>query len=118
MLKPPIKFKDAVGRKFSFPWHLCKSWKGMEALINQAFLHVDGIGQHVHEGHYDLVGPDGEIILPQVYESMVKPDWAISMHMWPMPEPPPMMGPPPGHGGHGPPGKCNRVSKNMPQILT
>jgi hypothetical protein len=27
MLKAPIKFKDAVGRKFSFPWHLCKSWK-------------------------------------------------------------------------------------------
>lgn len=27
MLKPPIKFKDAVGRKFSFPWHLCKTWK-------------------------------------------------------------------------------------------
>lgn len=27
MTKPPIKFKDAVGRKFSFPWHLCKTWK-------------------------------------------------------------------------------------------
>ena len=27
MLKPPIKFKDAVGRKFSFPWHLCKTWR-------------------------------------------------------------------------------------------
>jgi len=27
MLKPPIKFKDAVGRKFNFPWHLCKTWK-------------------------------------------------------------------------------------------
>jgi len=26
-LKPPIKFKDAVGRKFSFPWHICKTWK-------------------------------------------------------------------------------------------
>lgn len=25
--KAPIKFKDAVGRKFSFPWHLCKTWK-------------------------------------------------------------------------------------------
>jgi len=25
--KPPIKFKDAVGRKFSFPWHICKTWK-------------------------------------------------------------------------------------------
>ena len=92
--KPPIKFKDAVGRKFSFPWHLCKTWKGMEELIKQAFLHVDVIGPHVHEGHYDLVGPDGEIILPQVWETMVQPDWAITMHMWPMPEPPPPPPPP------------------------
>ncbi|EAT88644.2 hypothetical protein SNOG_03439 [Parastagonospora nodorum SN15] len=90
--KAPIKFKDAVGRKFSFPWNLCKTWKGMEELIKQAFLHVDVIGPHVHEGHYDLVGPDGEIILPQVWETMIQPDWAITMHMWPMPEPPP---PPP-----------------------
>jgi hypothetical protein len=61
--------------------------KGMEALIQQAFLHVDVIGQHVHEGHYDLFDPSGEIILPQVYESMVKPDWAITMQMWPIPDP-------------------------------
>jgi hypothetical protein len=27
MLKLPIKFKDVVGRMFSFPWHLCKTWK-------------------------------------------------------------------------------------------
>jgi len=26
-LKGPIKFKDAVGRKFSFPWQVCKTWK-------------------------------------------------------------------------------------------
>jgi hypothetical protein len=25
-VKAPIKFKDAIGRKFSFPWHLCKIW--------------------------------------------------------------------------------------------
>ncbi|KAK8221189.1 hypothetical protein IWZ01DRAFT_490085 [Phyllosticta capitalensis] len=84
----PIKFKDAVGRKFSFPWHLCKTWRGMEGLIKQAFLHVDVIGQHVHDGHYDLVGPDGEIILPQVWETVVQPDWTVTMHMWPMEEPP------------------------------
>ena len=82
----PIRFKDAVGRKFTFPWHLCKTWKGMESLIKQAFLHVDLIGVHVQEGRYDLVGPDGEIILPQVWQTMVKPGWAISMHMWPLPE--------------------------------
>ncbi|KAK5674309.1 hypothetical protein LTS10_012893 [Elasticomyces elasticus] len=86
-MKAPIKFKDAVGRKFSFPWHLCKTWKGMENLIKQAFMHVDGIGEQVYEGHYDLTGPDGEIILPQVWDTMIQPDWEISMHMWPMPEP-------------------------------
>jgi chemotaxis protein histidine kinase CheA len=84
--KAPIRFKDAVGRKFSFPFHLCKTWKGMESLIKQAFLHVDVLGDHVHQGHYDLMGPDGEIILPQVWETMIQPDWEISMHMWPMPE--------------------------------
>jgi hypothetical protein len=76
----------------------------MEDLIKQAFLHVDVIGPHVHDGHYDLVGPDGEIILPQVWETMIQPDWAITMHMWPMPEPPPPPPPPPGiPGGPLPP---------------
>jgi hypothetical protein len=65
-------------------------------LIRQAFLHVEVIGPHVQEGHYDLIGPNGEIILPQVWETMIEPDWAITMHMWPMPDPP--KGPP------GPPG--------------
>jgi hypothetical protein len=89
MTKAPIKFNDAVGRKFSFPWHLCKTWKGMESLIKQAFSHVDMIGEHVRQGHYDLTGPDGEIILPQVWDTMVQPDWEITMHMWPMEEPKP-----------------------------
>jgi hypothetical protein len=84
----PITFKDAVGRQFSFSWHTCKTWKGMESLIKQAFLHVDVIGQHVQEGHYDLMGPDGTIILPQVWESMIRPDWEVTMHMWPIPERP------------------------------
>jgi hypothetical protein len=60
--------------------------QGMKALIDQAFLYVEPIGKHVHDGHYDLIGPDGEIILPQVWETMVKPDWSIHMQMWPMPE--------------------------------
>lgn len=91
----------------------------MEELIKQAFLHVEVIGPHVADGHYDLVGPQGEILLPQVWETMIEPDWSITMHMWPMPEPPkaPPPGPPPGmferprsrhggahaHGGRGPP---------------
>lgn len=68
----------------------------MEELIKQAFLHVEGIGPLVAEGHYDLIGPNGEIILPQVWETMIEPDWSISMHMWPVPEP---RMPPIGAGG-------------------
>lgn len=60
----------------------------MDYLIRQAFLHVEVIGPHVAEGHYDLVGPNGEIILPQVWETVLEPDWTVTMHMWPMPEPP------------------------------
>jgi hypothetical protein len=26
-MQAPLRFKDAVGRKFSFPWHLVKTWK-------------------------------------------------------------------------------------------
>jgi hypothetical protein len=115
--KKPIKLKDAVGRKFSFPFHLCSTWavslasargslikltscflQGMEELIKQAFVHVDVIGPHVLEGHYDLIGPNGEIILPQVWETMIEPDWSITMHMWPMPPMPEPIGPPPMPG--------------------
>lgn len=60
----------------------------MEELIRQAFLHVENIGPHVQEGHYDLLGPNGEIILPQVWETVVEPDWTVTMHMWPMPPEP------------------------------
>jgi len=58
----------------------------MEELIKQAFLHIDKVGPHVQEGHYDLLGPNGEIILPQVWESVIEPDLSVTMHMWPMPE--------------------------------
>ncbi|CAG8980083.1 hypothetical protein HYALB_00013485 [Hymenoscyphus albidus] len=55
---------------------------GMEELINQAFLHMEVIGPHVLEGHYDLIGPSGEIILPQVWERTVEPDLVITMRIW------------------------------------
>ncbi|KAH7385115.1 hypothetical protein BKA64DRAFT_158101 [Cadophora sp. MPI-SDFR-AT-0126] len=97
--KAPIKFKDAVGRKYSFPFHMAATWNGVEELIKQAFLHVDVLGPHVNEGHYDLICSSGDlsgqIILPQVWETMVEPGWEINMHMWPLPDPPKPIPPPP-----------------------
>lgn len=34
--KKPIKFKDAVGRKFSFPFHLCNTWAVCSPLPHSA----------------------------------------------------------------------------------
>jgi hypothetical protein len=85
--KASIRFKDAVGRKFNFPFHLCAKWLGMEDLIKQAFAHIEDLNPHVQAGHYDLVGPDGEIILPSIWERVIEPDWAITMLMWPMTQP-------------------------------
>jgi hypothetical protein len=76
--------------------------QGMEDLIKQAFMQVDVLGPHVMEGHYDLIGPDGEIILPSVWEKVVQPDWAITMTMWPMDKMPPLGPKMPGAPGmHG-----------------
>ncbi|RDL39878.1 uncharacterized protein BP5553_04218 [Venustampulla echinocandica] len=115
--RKPVKFKDAVGRKFSFPFHLCVTWAGMEDLIRQAFQNVDVVGPHVQDGHYDLIGPNGEILLPQVWETVIEPDMSITMHMWPMPEPsnrasgPPPPPPPPPAGLPGGPRGPRKVPR-------
>ncbi|QYT04574.1 hypothetical protein H0G86_011476 [Trichoderma simmonsii] len=83
-LLSPIKFTDAVGRRFNFPVHLCYTWQEMEDLIKQAFSQVDILGPRVQEGHYDLTGPDGKIILPSVWEETVEPGLRITMTMWPL----------------------------------
>ncbi|ESU18230.1 hypothetical protein FGSG_11383 [Fusarium graminearum PH-1] len=56
-----IRFTDAVGRKFMFPFHLCATWQGMEDLIKQAFVQVDVLGPHVMKGHYDLIAPGARL---------------------------------------------------------
>lgn len=58
----------------------------MEEIITQAFLHVEVIDLYVQKGCNDLVGPDGNIILPCTWETTVEPDMQINIHMWPIPE--------------------------------
>ncbi|TGJ80358.1 hypothetical protein E0Z10_g8411 [Xylaria hypoxylon] len=53
--KLPVRFRDAVGRSFLFPWEKAKTWGGMRRLINSCFLHVDILGPHVMAGRYDLL---------------------------------------------------------------
>ncbi|KAH8897721.1 hypothetical protein GQ53DRAFT_884503 [Thozetella sp. PMI_491] len=82
-LKEPIRFNDCVGRKFAFPFHLCQKWPDMEDLIKNAFLHVEVVGSEVLKGHYDLKDPHGDIVLPSMWEKVVKPGWFVTMDLWP-----------------------------------
>lgn len=75
----PISFKDAVGRNYTLPFETCRKWdvsaplsfrepllgsarvveiliiiQAMKATIIEAFNHVEVIGPHVVEGHFDL----------------------------------------------------------------
>jgi hypothetical protein len=68
----------------------------MKRLIEQAFLHVEVIGPHVFDGHYDLVMKEtGCIVMPRLWDAAVKPGCSITMHMWPLPalSPPPLAPP-------------------------
>ncbi|KAK5072247.1 hypothetical protein LTR70_010534 [Exophiala xenobiotica] len=87
--KAPLRFKDALGRSYNFPWDRCYKWDDMEGLIHQAFSHIDKIGPHVLQGHYDLIGPDKEIIMPDYWEDSITPGMHITMMLWPIPEPEP-----------------------------
>lgn len=80
---PFIQFKDALNRKYSFPYRLCTTWPNMEELIKQAFDNVEHLAHSVHEGWYDLFGPEKQIILPSLWEKTIEPEWTISMAMWP-----------------------------------
>ncbi|KAK0651009.1 hypothetical protein B0T16DRAFT_403014 [Cercophora newfieldiana] len=110
----PVSFKDCVGRKFLFPFEFCKNWDDMRNLIESAFLHVEIIGPNVFRGFYDLI-INGDIVMPALWSSSIRPGDKVTMHMWPMNEviPPPIGRPlgarppmppmPPMRGGGPPP---------------
>ncbi|PWY89522.1 hypothetical protein BO94DRAFT_584775 [Aspergillus sclerotioniger CBS 115572] len=84
--KEIIIFEDAIGRKHSLQFNCCRTWIGMEKFIRQAFLQSDVIETHVAKGYYDLMGSNGDIILPQDWESVVEPGWVITMYLRPISE--------------------------------
>lgn len=73
---------------FNFPFELAQKWEAMSDMINQAFAHAEPIGSMVLKQEYDLIGPPGEIIMPQIWETVLEPEWMVTMHMWPIPKPP------------------------------
>jgi len=83
----------------------------MEEFIRQPFLHVEGLWYTFAEGHYDLIRPNGEIILPLVWEIVIKPGWSVSTHMWLA-----IPGPTPSHYFRLQSRQDGRVSRSPPPV--
>src|SRR5271156_6613322 len=60
----------------------------MKKLIRGIFSHVENraLVDGVEAGAYYLHDTSGAIILPQLWEATIEPEWTISMHMWSLPE--------------------------------
>lgn len=99
-----IRLETEKGRSYNFPFHLCRTWdvsylphvtlgcrvltriaQGMERLIKQSFKNAPNLAASVAALEYDLLDPNGDIILPQVWESVVQPNWTMRVKLWPPP---------------------------------
>lgn len=98
----PVILKDCLGRKFLFPIQKCRSWQvslpneksyrikadlvielqSMESLIRRSFSHVESMNSKIVTGSYDILGPTGEIILPEIWEAVIKPGWVVELRFW------------------------------------
>ncbi|RSL49419.1 hypothetical protein CEP54_012448 [Fusarium duplospermum] len=79
-----ISFTDALSRKFKFPFYKVEKFEGLKSLIDAAFVQVDVLRSDVQEGHFDLIGPDDIVMLPEVWDDLIRPGMNITMTMWPM----------------------------------
>ena len=98
----PVILKDCLGRKFLFPIQKCRSWQvsssrveyyssnsdlvidlqSMENLIKRSFSHVETMNSKIFRGSYDILSPTGEIILPEIWDSVIKPGWIVELRFW------------------------------------
>lgn len=85
--KAPLRFKDAGGRTWTFPWKYCKEWKTMQVLIVKCYQDHPGVYRQVEQGRYWLFGPDEVVIMPELWEDTVQPGWEVAMQLWPLPPP-------------------------------
>jgi len=53
----------------------------MQKLLNRTFGTLDTI-DHIEKGRYDLVCPNGDIILPLAWEHTIQPEWLVVMVLW------------------------------------
>lgn len=51
----------------------------MENLIKCSFSHIESMNSKIFRGSYDILSPTGEIVLPQVWDKVIKPGWVVEL---------------------------------------
>ena len=54
----------------------------MENLIKRSFSRVESVDSRIFRGRYDILSPSGEIILPEIWDSVIRPGWVVELSFW------------------------------------
>ena len=49
--------------------------------MKRSFSHVESLNSQVFRGSYDILSTTGEIILPEIWDSVVKPGWTVELRL-------------------------------------
>lgn len=56
--------------------------QGFENLLRQSLARADSLPREVKEGRFDLVAPDGSVILSTIWDYSVRPGWSVTIRLW------------------------------------
>ena len=55
--------------------------KEMESHVKRRFDPKDPVSSKIYQKEYHMLSPNGEIILPETWNRLVKPDWVVEMRL-------------------------------------
>ena len=55
----------------------------MDDLVKKTLLHF-GVDSYILEGHYNLLDPNGDTLIPAIWEHSVEPGWTVTMAQFPL----------------------------------
>jgi len=65
------------------------SLQGIKQLIERAYSRSDAsaVQSEIVEEKYDLLSSNGDVILPEVWEAVIRPGWTVILSLWSSPKP-------------------------------
>ncbi|KUI59856.1 hypothetical protein VP1G_07067 [Cytospora mali] len=81
---PPVLFRDKQVHQFPLPFEACRTWSEMKGLIEKSCSDTHD-AEDIEKGRYHLVASGGQIILPKLWDKLVKPGMKLQLNIWQKP---------------------------------